>query len=97
MTEATLTNNIRKKIKANGHFVWKAKGDPRQTKGIPDLCGVRAPDGRFFGIEVKLPGKEKNLTVNQAVMLDRIGKAGGIAVVVTTVAQALEALDGKQE
>lgn len=92
MTEASLTNKIRLKIKTEGHFVWKARGDPRQTKGIPDLCGSRAPDGRFFGLEVKLPGRKKNLTLNQAEILRRIDATGGIAAVVTSVKEALEAL-----
>jgi hypothetical protein len=97
VTEAALTNKIRLKLKAQGHFIWKSRGDPRQTKGIPDLCGCRAPDGTFFGLEVKLPGKEKKLTKNQAETLNRIAIAGGIAVVVTSVSQALEALSVESE
>ena len=92
MLESALTTKIRKALIADGHFVWKAKGDPRQTKGIPDLCGARSPDGRFFGLEVKVPGREKTLTRNQAAQLRRIEKAGGIATVVTSVAESQEAL-----
>lgn len=95
MTEAALTRSIQDALKANGGsaiFQWKARGDPRQHKGIPDICGVYR--GRFFGLEVKLPGRENTVTKNQAEVLKRIDRAGGIAAVVTTRREALDAVFG---
>lgn len=92
MTEAALTNKIRLALKGDGCYVFKARGDPRQTKGIPDLVGCRRNDGKFFGLEVKVPGRENTLTPNQAENLKRIRRAGGIAAVVTSREEALDAV-----
>lgn len=51
--------------------------------GIPDIIGVL--NGRFFGIECKAPGKEKNVTPNQQAKIDAINAAGGIAFVASSV------------
>jgi Holliday junction resolvase len=90
MKEAALTNRIRVACKERGAYVFKARGDPRQTKGIPDLVGCH--NGYFFGFEVKVPGREKTLTLNQAENLKRIEEAGGVAAMITSKAQALELL-----
>jgi hypothetical protein len=95
MTEAALTNKIRLAIKERGAFVWKSRGDPRQTKGIPDLTMCYA--GYFIAMEIKLPGKEKTLTRNQAETLKRIRAAGGIAEMVTSKAQAMQILDSIED
>lgn len=89
--EAALTNKIRLAVKARGAYVFKARGDPRQTKGVPDLVGCYG--GCFIGLEVKMPGREDTLTPNQAENLKRIDAAGGYTAVVTTKAQAMELLD----
>jgi len=57
-----------------------------QNIGIPDLlCCV---DGLFIGIEVKRPGKKA--TPAQALIIDRIRKAGGWADVATSASESLE-------
>lgn len=96
MTEATLTANIQRALKSQGGpnlFCWKSRGDPRQMKGIPDITGVYK--GKFFALEVKLPGREKKLTKNQAEVLARMSRAGGIAVMVTSRREAFEAVFGE--
>ena len=93
MTEANLTNKIRLKCKermGDNGFIWKARGDPRQTRGIPDLVGVY--HGIFFFFEVKLPGKERTLTKNQSEVIKRMQRAGGIGGVVTGVPGAIRTL-----
>src|ERR1044071_6193135 len=84
-TEAALVKAIREKMQARGGFVHKTHGDPRTRKGVPDLEGCYR--GYYLGIEVKLPGKEGNLTELQAATLRNIKKAGGIARMVTTWAE----------
>ena len=89
MNEAKLTANIVSALnKINHVWAFKIHGGPHQRAGLPDVVGVRA--GTFFGLEVKLPGKEKNLTEIQAATLRRIRKAGGISAMVTSVDQAKE-------
>lgn len=79
-TEAGLTTNLRLYIKGRGGYVNKNHGGPNSV-GRPDLEGCYR--GFYFGFEVKLPGKERNLTKLQAKNLEEIRKAGGVASVVT--------------
>jgi hypothetical protein len=72
-------------------FMWKARGDPRQTKGIPDLVGVYY--GVFFFMEVKVPGRENTLTRNQAEVIKRLKRAGAVGGVVTSRAEAEAVLE----
>ena len=64
-----------------GAYVSKNHGGPH-SQGRPDLEGCY--NGLYFGIEAKLPGKEKNVTERQKAQLRRIQEAGGIGVVLTT-------------
>lgn len=95
MNEAALTTKIRLACKKRGAYIFKARGDPRQTKGVPDL--VMCYQGSFVAMEVKVPGRERTLTKNQAENIKRIGEAQGYAAVVTTVKQAMEILDEVEE
>lgn len=91
-TEADLTRKIKKGLESDGCYVAKIHGG-RYSAGISDLLGS-TPEGRFFGLEVKRPGKEHTVTILQRKNLDAIAAAGGIAAVVTSLKQAREALDG---
>lgn len=71
-------------------WCFKVHGGPMQTAGIPDIVGVHG--GRFFAIEVKVPGNRA--TDLQALTMRRITEAGGIAGVATTVDEALTLLTG---
>lgn len=95
MTEAQLTLKIRKALeKEPGVYVRKIHGG-RYSAGIPDIVGCKY--GFFFALEVKLPGKERTVTKLQRSNLDAIEEADGVAAVVTTVKEALEAVEGLGE
>lgn len=70
--------------------LWiKIHGGMFQMAGIPDLIGCLR--GRFYGIEVKLPGKEKTLTVIQKAFIKQIIEVGGgRATMVTSVSDTLD-------
>lgn len=85
-TESRLTSAIRLALKSEGCYVNKNVGGPN-SQGRPDLEGCYR--GCHFGLEVKQPGKEKNVTKLQKSHLDGITAAGGYAEVVTSVAQGL--------
>jgi len=55
-------------------------------KGGADLIGVELGTGRFAAVEVKAPGGE--LTPEQALYLDAVGAAGGLACVASSVEEA---------
>lgn len=97
MTEATLTRNMVKDIKARGGVAKKSHGGPNMA-GWPDICGCYR--GYTLAIEVKLPGRENTLTKLQQATLDEWAAAGAIAKMVTTRQQVkaiLDAVDRKRD
>lgn len=94
--ESRLVANIRTYLERRGACVFKIHGgDPFQEVGIPDiLCCYKA---WFLGLEVKMPGEDP--TPRQRAVLNRIGRAGGVAEVVRSVAEVeriLAKLDRKR-
>lgn len=73
--EATVTKRVMAKLKAYGGFWFKVHGGPSQMAGIPDILGCY--QGHFYGIEMKAPGKENNVSPKQKFVMDRIRAAGG--------------------
>lgn len=88
-TESALTTNLRLLLKKHGAYVNKNHGGPN-SQGRPDLEGGYR--GLHFGMEVKLPGKEGNVTKLQQKHLESIDAAGGFAYVVTSRREVLDAL-----
>lgn len=60
-------------------------------KGISDIIGL-LPDGRFLAVEVKMPGKRKNLTPDQSQFLDEVNAMHGVAVCVTSLDELADAM-----
>lgn len=90
MTERELTKRIQKKVKGMGASCDKIAAGPHQPIGLPDLVGCY--EGLYFGFEVKMPGKEKNLTKRQEKALKKIRAAGGLSAVVTSPRDAARLL-----
>ena len=87
MSEADLVRKIINSLtKEVGGYWIKVAAGPFQQAGLPDIIGVCK--GKFFGLEVKLPGKERNLTKIQVYTLEQIRNAGGVGEMVTSVASA---------
>lgn len=86
--EAGLVKDIRVTLRGKvGGFWIKQHGSQYSQQGVPDLIGcVR---GVFFGLEVKVPGKEDTLTPLQSETLDTINAEGGFAKTVTSTDEAL--------
>lgn len=89
MTEAALVTKIRKTLDKSRPGFWiKIHGGLFQATGLPDIIGCYK--GRFYGLEVKLPGKEDTLTERQQYIINRINQAEGRATMLTSVQEALE-------
>lgn len=58
--------------------------------GLPDL--LICYKGKFIGLEVKVPGKEKTLTALQKKWLKSIRRAGGLSYMVTSTEMAVSAV-----
>jgi hypothetical protein len=93
MTEPRLVLKIKKALQAEGHYVAKIHGG-RYSVGVPDLLiaalHVDGGGAMFVALEVKLPGKEKNVTELQAKNLRALRDAGAVAFVVSSVEAAIE-------
>jgi hypothetical protein len=87
--EKRITESIRARLRTRPRtwFVKIAAG-AFQVAGLPDLIGCT--DGRFFALEVKVPGGRA--TALQSRVLELIRAAGGIAEVVTSADEAEAAL-----
>lgn len=86
--EKDLVKDQVKELRKAGAECSKIQGGPTQERGVPDILGCYK--GKFFAIESKLPGKEKNLSPYQKVKLKKYKAAGAKVGVATTVAQALK-------
>lgn len=83
--EGRLVRRILKRLRRRfGGKWWKIHGNEYQESGIPDIFGIC--QGMFFGIEVKMPGKQPR--ENQLDQLAQITASGGLGIWVTTVGQA---------
>ena len=87
--ESTIVAAIKKALTAHGCYVVKIHGGAYQTAGIPDLLVIY--QGRAYMLEVKRPGALASW--RQEVEIKKIRRAGGVAMVVTSASEALEALE----
>ena len=60
-------------------------------RGVEDFSICLPPSGRYLAVEVKMPGKDP--TPEQAAELEAIRAAGGIAVVIHSLAELKTVLD----
>ena len=92
--ESKVTKAIMAYLKGRGVWCFKVAGGPMQQRGVPDIiCSV---NGAFVALEVKRP-EVGRLTDLQALTIERIREAGGVAEVVTSVEEAtvvIEEVDG---
>lgn len=89
--ESALRSKIIKSLRDRGGFWCVIHQSGTQIIGLPDIVGVYR--GRFYGIEVKRPGRESTLTERQKLILGRIRDAKGRSGVATCVEHALQFLD----
>jgi len=96
MTEIELQREILSYLSARGICAWRAnsgyvkKNVKLSPDGTPDVIGY-LPDGRFLGIEVKLPGKK--LRNSQELWLAKAEWAGCAVLVAYSVEDVAEMLD----
>lgn len=86
--EAGLQLRIRMALEAAGAWVYTTHGEPMGRVGAPDFLVCYR--GRFYGLEVKRQGGMP--TAIQSATLRKITQAGGIALVVRSIADALAAI-----
>ena len=83
--EGRVKTKIKQFLKKQGVYFFSPIGGPYSTQGVPDIiCCVQ---GYFLAIEVKAPGREKQVTDLQWHNIKAINEAGGRAIVATSVEQ----------
>ena len=81
--EGRVKDQIKRFLKTLDCWFYMPVQNGMGVVGIPDIIGVIK--GKFFAIECKAPGKEKNTTPNQDRVIGFIKAAGGIAFVASDV------------
>lgn len=89
-SESAITKAMIRRIKHRGGWARKMHGG-KFASGLTDIAACYR--GHFIGIEVKMPGKERNLTTIQKATLQSITDAGGIARMYVSVVQVDRLLD----
>jgi len=79
-----------------GMRFYEAKGKKYAIKlgptGSPDVAGMLPPDGRFIGVETKMPGKKQ--TPAQKEWQIKTERAGGLYIVAYNLDDVAWALNG---
>lgn len=86
--ESKLSRRIMDALRAEGHFCFKVHGSEFMMAGLPDV--VVCADGKFIGLETKLPSTRGDVSPRQSYVHSQIQNAGGIAVVVCSPNEALK-------
>lgn len=82
MREKNLETKIKEAILKRNGYVIKNQASSTTGRGKPDLSACI--DGKYWGIEVKAPQGPVKTTHVQALNLQRIAAAGGIAIYAKT-------------
>ena len=92
-SERELQRQISQYLRLRGIPFYSARMNKPTTGklGTPDYLAVLPPNGRCLGLEAKMPGCQP--TPEQAAELEAIRAAGGIAVVIHSLAELKTVLD----
>lgn len=85
--ESKLSRKIMAELRLEGYFVFKVHGSEYMMAGLPDL--IVCAEGRYIGLEVKMPLARENVSPIQRMVHSHIENAGGVARVICSPAEAL--------
>lgn len=85
--ESGLSGDILKGLRKAGYFAFKVHGGPTTMAGLPDI--IVCAEGLFIGLETKMPAKRNNVSAIQKLRHAEIQAAGGRAIVVCGVTEAI--------
>ena len=88
--ESRLSRDIMQQLRLQGAFCFKVWGSEHMMAGLPDIIGCYG--GRFFAFETKTPDKRNNTSMVQNRIIQKIRDAGGLAQVVCTTTEAVDAM-----
>ena len=85
--ESKLSRKIMQRLSLEGYFCFKVHGSQYMMAGLPDI--IVCAEGRFIGLETKMPLARGNVSPKQVMVHSHIENAGGIARVVCSADEAL--------
>lgn len=88
--ESRLSRDIQNALRGEGAFCFKVWGNDHTMAGLPDI--VVCVDGKFLGLEVKLPESRRDVSKIQRLRHAQIEEAGGVVRVVCSRSEALAEL-----
>lgn len=86
--EARLSRKIMDALRLEGYFCFKVHGSEYMLAGLPDI--IVCADGKFIGLETKMPESRGNVSPRQAYVHTQIENAQGVAKVVCSPQEALD-------
>lgn len=75
-------------LRLEGWFCFKVHGSEHMMAGLPDI--IVCAEGRFIGLETKMPLKRAETSSRQVFVHALISEAGGLATVVCSPGEAVE-------
>lgn len=91
--ESRLSRKIMEAVRLKGYFCFKVHGSEFMMAGLPDI--IVCANGQFIGLETKLPSTRNHVSPRQSYVHSQIENAGGVAVVVCSPSEALEAITNR--
>lgn len=88
--ESALSRRIMEALRLEGYFCFKVHGSEYMMAGLPDV--IVCAEGKFIGLETKLPESRGNVSPVQRLVHTKIENAGGVAEVVCSIPEALSAV-----
>jgi len=89
--ESKLSGRIIQKLNQQPDtFAWKNHGSQFTLGGLPDI--IVCSQGLFIALEVKMPGQRDNVSPVQQVVHQQLREAGGRVHVVSSIAEAVNAI-----
>lgn len=85
--ESKLSRKIMDALRLQKWFCFKVHGSEYMMAGLPDI--VVCAEGRFIGLETKLPHQRSNTSPRQDYVHQQIRDAGGAAHVVCSPEEAI--------
>lgn len=86
--EARLSRKIMDALRLEGYFCFKVHGSEYMLAGLPDI--IVCAEGKFIGLETKMPESRGNVSPRQAYVHTQIENASGVARVVCSPQEALD-------
>ena len=78
-------------LRLRGWFCFKVHGSEHMMAGLPDI--IVCAEGKFIGLETKMPSKRHNTSPRQEYVHTQIRAASGAAEVVCSVREAVAAVE----